>query len=144
MSNSENIKANFPFPIFPRTPGLFNYTIIDEVQTKGKSNDSSVVSELGGGVHGYLGLTFPPAVYIQLTGHDFLRPANPGAIPRNVAGTATQMVEMVRQHKEQLRVYRQIENTELALKSQLIDIFDKTYFQGLCGRHTELFGIIYV
>ena len=41
-------------------------------------------------------------------------------------------------------VYRQIENTKLALKSQLIDTFDKTYFRGLRGRYTGFSGIIYV
>ena len=54
------------------------------------------------------------------------------------------MAEIVRQHKEQLRVYRQIKNTELVLKSQLIDTFDETYFRWLRGRHTGFFGFTYV
>ena len=84
-----------------------------------------------------LGLTLSPVTYLQLTGHNFLlRPANPGAITQNVAGTAAQIAEMVRQHKERLKVYCQIENTELALKRQLIDTFDETFFRGLRGRHT--------
>ena len=135
MTDSENIKANFPFPLIPRQPGLPDFTIINEVHTKGKANASSVASELGGGAHGLLGITLSPATYLQLTGHNFIRPINPGTIPLNVLGTAAQMAEMVRQHKEELRVYRQVENTELALKSQLIDTCDDTYFRGLSGRH---------
>ena len=54
------------------------------------------------------------------------------------------MAETVRQHKEQLRVYRLVENTELALKSQLIDTFDETYFRGLRNRHTGFFGATYL
>ena len=54
------------------------------------------------------------------------------------------MAEIVRQHKEELRVYRQVENTELALKSQLIDTFDDTYFRGLRRRHTGFCGITYL
>ena len=144
MRHSENIKTNFPFPILPRRPALHNCTIINEVHFKGKLNSSSVASELGGGSHGYLWITLSPAMYLQLMGYNFLRPENPGAIPQNVAGTVAQMVEMVRQYKEQLRVYRLIENTELALKSQLIDTIDETYFRGLRGRHPEFSGIIYV
>ena len=100
MSNSEHIKANFTFLILPRSPGLSNYTIVNEVHTKGKENSSFVASELGGGAHGVLGLTLSLAMYLQLTGHNFLRPVNPGIIPQNVAGTAAQMAEIVRQHKE--------------------------------------------
>ena len=44
MSKSENIKANFPFPILPRSSGLPNYMIINEVHTKGKANASFVAS----------------------------------------------------------------------------------------------------
>ena len=60
MSNSENIKSNLPFPILPRSPGLPNYMIINEIHTKGRANASSVASELGEGAHGLLGLTLPP------------------------------------------------------------------------------------
>ena len=41
------------------------------------------------------------------------------------------MAEQIRQHKEELRIFRQVENSDLALKSQLIGVFDKTYFWGL-------------
>ena len=144
MTDSENIKSNFPFPLIPKNPGLPDFKSINEVHSKGKANASSVASELGGGTHGLLGLTLSPATYLQLTGHNFIRPINPGTVPANVVGTAAQMAEMVRQHKEELRVYRQVENTELALKSQLIDTFDDTYFRGLRGRHTGFFGITYL
>ena len=117
MSDSENIKANFPFPILPKSPGLPSYTIINEVHTKGKENASSVVSELDGAVNGFLDLTLSPATYLQLSGHHFQRPANPGTIPLNATGMAAQMKEIVHQHKEQIRVHRQIENMELALKA---------------------------
>ena len=59
-------------------------------------------------------------------------------------GSAAVMAEQVRQHKEQLRVFRQVENAELALKSQLIESFDETYFRGLRGRHTGYTNISYL
>ena len=144
MTDSEQIKGNFPFPIFPRHAGLPDYHIVNEAHTKGKANSASIPSELGGGGHGLLGLTLSPTTYFQLTGNHFVKPANPGTIPLNVIGTAAAMAEIVRQHKEDLRVYRLVENTELALKSQLIDTFDETYFRGLRNRHTGFFGITYL
>ena len=117
MTDSETIKLIFPFPIIPRNPGLPEYRVIDEVHGKGKANASSVASELGGGAHGLLGITLSPPTYFQLTGHHFNQPVNPGTVPLNIVDTAAQMAKQVRQHKEELRVYRQVENTELALKA---------------------------
>ena len=62
MSELENIKA--PFPILLRSPGLPNYTSINEVHTNDKANDSSVASELGWGAHSLLDLTLSPAAYL--------------------------------------------------------------------------------
>ena len=144
MTDSETVKLNFPFPIIPKNPGLPTYKVISEVHSKGKANAASIASELGGGSHGLLGLTLSTATYLQLTGNAFVRPINPGTIPTNVMGSAAVMAEQVRQHKEQLRVFRQVENTELALKSQLIESFDETYFRGLRGRHTGYTNISYL
>ena len=48
MTDSEQIKGNFPFPIFPRHAGLPDYHIVNEAHTKGKANSASISSELGG------------------------------------------------------------------------------------------------
>ena len=54
------------------------------------------------------------------------------------------MAEIVRRHKEELRVYRQILATDLALKSQLLDVFEDIYFRGLRDRHTGFTSITYM
>ena len=53
------------------------------------------------------------------------------------------MSEKNRQHKEELRIFRQVENSDIALKSQLIDVFNKTYFRGMGNRHTGFAGVSY-
>ena len=53
------------------------------------------------------------------------------------------MSEQIHQHKEELRIFRQVENSDLALKSQLIDVFDEIYFRGLRNRHTGFYGVSY-
>ena len=54
------------------------------------------------------------------------------------------MAEQVRNHKEELRVFCQVVATDLALKSQLIDVFDETYFRGLRDRHTGFTNVAYL
>ena len=130
MTDYETIKANFSFPIIPREPGLPTIQIVNDVHNKSKANSASISSSLGGGAHGLLGLGLSPATYHHITGSHFIRPTNPGALPQNVNGNAVVMSEQIRQHKEELRIFRQVENSDLALKSQLIDVFDETYFRG--------------
>ena len=69
-------------------------------------------------------------------GRNLLRPVNSGIIPVNAVDTAVVMAEQVRQNTEELRVILQVEDTELALKSQFIDTFDEMHFRGLRGRYT--------
>ena len=68
---------------------------------------------------------------------------NPGALPQNVTGAAVVIGKQIRQHKEELHIFRQVENSDLTLKSQLIDVFDETYFRGLRNRHTGFSGVSY-
>ena len=67
----------------------------------------------------------------------------PLTIRCHVNGTAVVMSEQIRQHKEELHIFRQVENYDLALKSQLINVFDETYFRGLRNRHTGFSGVSY-
>jgi hypothetical protein len=98
----------------------------------------SIVSELGGGAHDLLGLVLPPASYATLTSVTFHTPINPGKTPNIEAGeTTAQINEAVRQHKENLRVWRAYIATGRALQQQLINPFDKPYIQGLHDRHTS-------
>ena len=68
MTNSETIKANFPFPIIPREPGLPTFQIVNDVHNKSKANAASILSSLGGGAHGLLGLGLSPAITIRSQG----------------------------------------------------------------------------
>ena len=131
MTDSETIKSNFPFPIIPRELVLPTFQIVNGVQNKSKANADSVSSSLCGGAHGLLGLGLSPATYHQIMGSHFIRSNNPGALTQNFTGTSVAMSEQIRQHKEELRIFRQVENSDLALKSQIIDVFDETYLRGL-------------
>ena len=92
MTDSGTIRANFPFPVIPREPGLLDHQRINEVHSKVQTNASSIASELGG-LHGLMGLTFVNATYHQITGNYFKQPVNPGLLPINVTGTSAQISE---------------------------------------------------
>ena len=117
------------------------FHIVNEVHNKSKANAALISSSLGGGAHGLFGVDLSPATYHKIKGSHFLRPNNPVALPQNITGTAVVMAEQIRQHKEELRIFRQVENSDLALKSQLINVFDETYFRGLRNRHTGFSGL---
>jgi hypothetical protein len=86
MTSVKSIREGFPFITIAKQPGLPTYKIIAEVHLKLKANASSIVSELGGGAHGLLGLVLPPATYATLTNGAFNAPVNPGTTPSIVAG----------------------------------------------------------
>eukprot|EP00957_Ditylum_brightwellii_P188784 14369841-Ditylum_brightwellii.AAC.1 len=44
-------------------------------------NAASIDTTIAGGQHGHLGLVIMPARYLQLTGHPFAPPHNPGPTP---------------------------------------------------------------
>ncbi len=128
MTSVESICEGFPFITITKQPGLPTYETITEVHLKLKANASSVVSKLGGGAHGLLGLVLPPATYATLTNVVFNTPVNPGTTPNiEAGGTAVQIHEIVRQHKENLRVWREHNATDKALQQQLINTFDEPY-----------------
>ena len=132
----EAIKEGFPHLSIPRHPGEPSYESIYKVHSLLKANAASIPSDLGGGTHGLLGLTLSQAVYTQVAGMAFTRPANPGntpTIPGGSTGEQTRTIE--RAHREALRVYREINRSDLALKQQLLSAFDDMYFKALKDPH---------
>ena len=71
-------------------------------------NASSIMTEVGGGNHGYLGLVLSPQKYTQITGHTFTPHPNPGPIPTFPANpTQPQIAQINATHEDQLRLYRE-------------------------------------
>ena len=104
------------------------YDIIASVHRKLKANAASVSSTLGGGTHGLLGLIILPATYQTVTGYPFAAPVNPGNLPDIApAASQAQIGEAVRQHKERLKVWKEYNATDLALKKQILAIIDEVY-----------------
>ena len=133
----ESIRESFPFPTIPTQTGQPTYATIRAVHMKLKSNAASIPSTLGGGNHGLLGLVLTDPVYHLSTGHHFVLPNNPGAVPTIPAGsTAAATGELVRQHAVELRQYLECQCTDQAIKQQILNAFDEMYTRGLRHPHT--------
>ena len=137
MSGIQNIKDSFAYPNINKFPGRPNYDTIAAVHSKLKANAASVHSNLGGGAHGLLGLALQPGTYTVLTGQVFVPPSNPGPTANLPNGlTGPQISERVREHEQQLKVWKQYNTVEQALKQQLISAFDEIYLKSISNRHT--------
>ena len=99
-------------------------------------NVASVPLSQGGGGHGYLGLIMTPSGYLTLTGHAFVLPTHVDTVV-TIQGehpTQAQIQEQVRQHSEQLRVWTEYNNLELALKIQQTKAIKPLYLSAIRDR----------
>ena len=88
MSTKLSISDNFPFPSIETFDTKLSYPLLKTFQDKLLQNVASVPSPLGGANHGHSGLLLPDAEYFRETGHHFVRPVFPGAVPLIPHGTA--------------------------------------------------------
>ena len=113
----ETIKEGFPHLLILHRAGAPSFESVQATHKLLKANAASVPSDLGGGMHGLLGLMPDDAIYNNVTGQHFERPANPcnsAVIP--VGATAAQTHTLERIHAENLRVFRKFTHTDQALK----------------------------
>ena len=99
-----------------------------------KTNATSVLSNLGGGAHGHLGLILSAAEYAVIAPNiPFVCPAHPGilTIPPNTAHHAA--VTMKELHKERLRVFHKVLDIEAALCQQIVAAIDDAYLSLICS-----------
>ena len=94
-------------------------------------NAQCVHSELGGGAHGHLGLVLTPQEYALHSNAAYHRPAHPGplVIP---AGTTQHMANMMcDQHRERLRVFREVQGVDQALRQQIATAIELQYLEAI-------------
>jgi hypothetical protein len=135
----ESFIEGFPYSIIPPIEGLPTYESITDVTRLLNTNDASIHSELGDGQLGHLALTLSPAVYATLSAIPFVAPPNPGPVPVLVpsVGTTAQIQGIIRDHKELVRLWREYNHVDGALKKQqLIRAVDQLYIRTLQHRHT--------
>jgi hypothetical protein len=123
----------FPTPVLTPVVGKPTNTSLKLLQRELNANAMSVSSNRGGGIHGHLSLTISPAEFQALTNNVvFVIPVYPGNAPFHPPGaTNAQITETNRQYKADLDEYRVFNNTEQALKRQLLTAVDRLYLNEL-------------
>ena len=93
-----------------------------------KKNAASVVSNLGGGNHGHLGLVLNAVLYALVSATAYVRPVHPGDFaPTAGATTQLQIDREFKQHTERVCKHRESIDLELALKNQLEAAIEEDY-----------------
>jgi hypothetical protein len=112
------------------------YDTINELHWLLKANASSVQTTLGIGALGHLALVLNEADYNAISPLDpFVAPPNPGP-QEAAAGTAAQIATTDRQHTEAKCMFDLYENTDKALKQQLLGGINNIYVKALANRNT--------
>ena len=96
-----------------------------------KNNAASVPSDLGGGGHRHLGIMSTGPEYTLVSEVPYARPVYPGplVIPPGTAGYMRS--EMRDDHKEGVRVFREVENVDHLLKKQMATAIPSMYIKSV-------------
>ena len=137
MSDLDPIINGFPHTSLPPILGVPTYATIAAMHLKLNANSASIQSNLGDGQLGLLALTIPTEKYNTLSQIPFLTPTNPGVNPTFADGaTQFQIAATQTKHKEDIRVWREYNATDKALKQQILSAVNEMYYKTLRNRTT--------
>ena len=136
-TTAEKIVENFPHKTIQSIIGQPTYETLAILHLILNTNAASVHSNRGNGQLGLIFLTLNGAVYATLSETPFVPPVNPGQNPDMTLGvTGPQIAEIRRKHKEALDEFATCNNTDKALKSQLIAAAEETCLRAKRNKHT--------
>ena len=135
----DDILAKFPTRTLIPIRGEPNYKSITAMKSDLFANAAVIPTTLGGGQHGHIGLVMKNQLNHTLSSTAFIIPNNLGPLPvfnPNMTYTAAHRDAIIREHKEQRRLYHTITNVDLALKKELIEDVEDVYLAGRENRYT--------
>ena len=119
----------FEFVNLTKIHGEPTFESIRTLQRELIINAHCVHTHLGGGAHGHLGLVLSPREYAMHSNAAYFRLAHPGAL-RIPPETAPHLADTIRdQHKEQVRLFREVQGVEQALCQQITTAIESQYLE---------------
>ena len=112
----ETVLDSFPKQTITPIEGLPTYETIKLVNDELSANAASVHSTLGGGNHGYLGITVTTAVYATISNTSFASPTMPTQ-PNTDGLTGPQISALNRSYDANVKKFREYCAVEGALKN---------------------------
>ena len=121
---------SFPKPGLTRIIGLPTYDTIKKVNDELSQNAASVHTDLGGGRHGFLGLTVKPTIYATISATPITAPTNP-APPVLTGLTGPQISATNRTYDTNRKKFADYVALQNALKKQLIAAVKDIYLKAI-------------
>jgi hypothetical protein len=141
VPSAENFIDNFPNTL-PKIEGKPTYEKLKQAKNLLKQNAASVPSNQGGGMNGYLAIVISDGAYAAISPDVFDIPIYPGISPIIPPGaTGPIIAQLVQEHTEALREYREYMNVSAALKKQLTGSIDPVYLRARQDRNTGFANI---
>eukprot|EP00957_Ditylum_brightwellii_P082520 6273629-Ditylum_brightwellii.AAC.1 len=138
MPSIEDIKAVFVHQTCNKIEGEPSYKSINLLQRQCIHNASTLESTLGGSNNGLAGLCNFPAVYLAQTGHNFVRPLNPGDFPVYPPRTTPLQKEHIKQQfKLNKKQYDMCQRMDLLNKNLIENSMDLVWLSQI---HSEEHG----
>ena len=136
MSSSEKIIKGFSQPTIMLIVGQLCFDTLKELKLCLSINAASIISHLGNNALGLLWLTVSSTVFNTLSFATFIPPVNPGSIPIiPPCATAAQINTLTDAHKREAKLFQELNNTNKALKQQLLGAVDDMFTRALKNRY---------
>ena len=130
MTAVDSLIEGFPKPNPTKIVGIPTYESIKRLNDDISANAASVHTDLGGGAHGYLGMTVSPAIYATISNTAFTRPPSPTA-PALTGLTGPQITAANRRYDADKKKFAEFVSLSNALKKQLIASVDDIYLAAI-------------
>jgi hypothetical protein len=133
----EDVIASFPHPVLPTVQGEPDYQTIHATRKSLQASSRAIVTHLGGGTLGHLGLIISDASYAMIAPTTdagrtiWISPQAPGRAPANTDGTSAQISAARHVWDEDVQTYRTYTSVQQALKKQIISVFEPMYLDVL-------------
>ena len=128
----DDITDYFTHPTIPCIKGRPTRENLRELQTKIYENAASVPCELGGGLHGYLGIAMSNDQYASTVGTTFTPHVNPGPLPTYPDNATQYQIAAAKDlHQRQSKLFNEQRKVEQALRNQLVNAIENAYLETL-------------
>ena len=111
----------FEYATLPKIHGEPDYEQLKNIKDKLKTNATKILSDLGGGRFGHLGLVLSPVEYANISAVPYVRPLHPGplVLPPNL--TERNVDHRRTAHKKALALFHETVHLENALKNKYVN-----------------------
>ena len=137
-TNIDYANTYFEFPELTKIHGAPNYPTLRIIKDETKANAHSVASDLGGGAHGHYGLVVDPTEDAMVPGTiPYIRPVHPGPLIVPPGTTQIMATGLRADHKESIRLFREVNDVEQRIIKQIVQSIDSTYLKTLRDSNTN-------